>query len=318
MIRAIFAYKLFEKMLGRRILRIKVFKTIYSLSENQSLTFKEASQQFDKSCEATRDLYLFLLALPAAVTAEASARIEAARNKFNPTAEERNPNMRFVNNGVARILAEDPDFNKIISKKKLSWDQCDVLIRHLYENLRSRDYFAEYMNAPSAGIAEDAKLWVRFFEEELVDNRELEDIMEDMCIWWNDDLGYALTWDCRTVEALGRGGRWSMPELYLSEQCKDQGMDDDREFAAGLLREAHAGFEKYCSDVAACTLKWDRSRICATDLALIVCGLAEAKAFPGTPRKVIINEYVELSKFYSTPESRGFVNGILDKLINRL
>lgn len=318
MIRAIFAYKLFEKMLGRRILRIKVFKTIYSLSENPSLSFKDARQQLDKSCEATRDLYLFMLSLPAAVTAEASARIEAARNKFNPTAEERNPNMRFVENGIARILSEDPDFNKVISKKKLSWDQYDVLIRHLYASLKTKDYYAEYMNAPQTGIAEDAGLWTRFYEEELVDNRELEDILEDLCIWWNDDLAYALTWDCRTMDVLGKGGRWSMPELYLSEQCREQRMDDDRAFAADLLREAHAGFEKYCSDVAGCTLKWDRNRICATDLALIVCGLAEAKAFPGTPRKVIINEYVEISKFYSTPESRGFVNGILDKLINRL
>lgn len=304
-------------MLGRRILRIKAFKAVYSFVENPTMTLKDAQSQLDKSCEATRDLYLFMLTLPAAVTAEARARIEAASRKFNPTEEERNPNMRFAQNAVAAQLAGDIDLEKIVSKKKLSWEQYDVLIRHLYESLRSRDWFKEYMSAPENSIKEDAALWVRFFEEELVDNKELEDILEDLNIWWNDDLAYALTWDCRAVEDLARGRRWSMPELYQSEMRKDASLEDDRAFVHGVLAQAVKGYERYVQKVSERTPKWDSGRICTTDLALIISGLAESEAFPDTPAKVVINEYVEISKFYSTPDSRAFVNGILDKLIEK-
>lgn len=304
-------------MLGRRILRIKAFKTVYSFAENPSMSLKEARRQLDLSCEATRDLYLLMLSLPGAVTREAQDRIAAARSKFHPTEEERNPNLKFANNRIAAILEEDPDFTKIIQKKKFSWDQCDVLLRHLYDNLRGRDYFKEYMSSPESGIKEDAALWTRFFEEELVDNADLEPILEDMNIWWNDDLAYALTWVCKTMGELAKGRSWSMPGLYVSDMRNEPGVEDDSLFVHRLVEKAVSGFERYCEMIAGRTPKWDGSRICTTDLVLIACGLAESEAFPGTPAKIIINEYVEISKFYSTPESRAFVNGILDKLIDK-
>ena len=110
-------------MLNRRILRIKVFKTLYCYAENPGMTLKEAEAQLEIACESTRDLYLFLLALAGPLTGEARARIEAARAKFNPTAEERNPKLKFVENRIAPLLGQDPDFSKIISRKKFSWDQ---------------------------------------------------------------------------------------------------------------------------------------------------------------------------------------------------
>lgn len=112
-------------MLNRRILRIKAFKELYSYAENPSMTLKEAEAELSRSCEATRDLYLYMMALIGPLTKEASDRIESRRNKFNPTEEERNPNMRFVQNGVAAALAADVDFVKLLSRKKLSWDQND-------------------------------------------------------------------------------------------------------------------------------------------------------------------------------------------------
>lgn len=300
-------------MLGRRILRIKAFKAVYSFAENTSASLEDVRKQMDLSCEAVRDLYLFMLQLPGVLTAEAASRIEAAKTKFNPSEEERNPNMRFVRNSIASALSSDPDFRKISDKKKLSWDQYDVLVRHLYDSLRKKPWFKSYMSAEESGPRDDAKLFVKFFEEELVDNAELSDILEDLNVWWNDDLAYALTWDCRAVEDLAAGRRWAMPELYLSDV--KEGFDDDRDFVRRLLRTAVTGYEDYVSLISKNTPKWDSGRICMTDLALIVCGLAEAKAFPGTPVNVIINEYVEISKYYSTPESRAFVNGILDKLL---
>lgn len=302
-------------MLNRRILRIKAFKVIYSLTENPSMSLKEGQKLLERSCEATRDLYLFLLALIPALTEEARNRIGAAKGKFNPSEEEKHPNMKFAENRLAPLFSEDPDFTRLLSRKKLSWQQYDVLLRHLYDALKGRGYYSGYMDSGKDSLKEDASLWKSFYENELEDNEELEKILEDLSVWWGDDLGYALIWCCRSMEELGRSGRWDLPPLYMSEiNAKEE---SDRDFVSKLLRKSFAGYSRYVAEVGKITPQWDLGRICATDLALIVAGLAEAETFPDIPKKVTINEYVEISKYYSTPESRAFVNGILDKLIDK-
>ena len=173
-------------MLNRRILRVKAFKTIYCYAENRTMSLKDAEALLELSCEATRDLYLFLLSIVGPLTREAVERITAAKSKFKPSEEERNPNMRFATNRIAAILEGDPDFQKIVSKKKLSWENYDVLLRNLYESVRERDYFKKYMSAPETGEAQalkaDAQLWCKIFENEFEDNSALEDILEELSI----------------------------------------------------------------------------------------------------------------------------------------
>ena len=305
-------------MLNRRILRIKAFKVLYSYAENPSMDLKEAQRQLRLSCEATRDLYLFLLALVRPLTEEAAARIEAARTKFNPTEEERNPNLRFVRNRIAPLLSDDPDFSKIVSRRKLSWDQYDAFLRKLYESVRSKDWFKAYLESDDDSLAADAALFTRIFEEELEDNEDLEAILEDLSIYWNDDLAYALTCCCRTLDSLAAGERWSLPPLYMSEMSAREGMDSDKRFVTELLRAAYTGYDKYFEKIAAAVPKWDKDRLFTIDIVLVICGLAEAKAFPEIPLKVTINEYVDISKYYSTPKSRSFVNGILDGILQEM
>lgn len=302
-------------MLNRRILRIKAFKTVYALAENPEMTKAEALSQLEASCQSTRDLYLFMLALVPALTQEAKDRIEAARAKFHPTEEEKHPNMKFAENAIAPLLAEDPDFRKIVEKKKLGWDQYDAFLWHLYDEVKASDYFAAYMADPERSIESDARLWVSIFENALVDNKELEEIIESLSIWWNDDLAYSLTYCCHTVGDLASGKRWVMPELYLSQMPGQEGKESDRDFVVNIVSRAVLDYRKSVAKIAELTPKWDIGRICTTDLALIVTGMAEAAAFPAMAPKIIMNEYVEISKFYSTPESKAFVNGLLDKLI---
>ena len=306
---------LFESMLNRRILRSKAFKAVFCYAENPGLSLKDTQAFLETSCESTRDLYLFMLSIVGPLTAEAQSRICAAMQKFNPTEEERNPNLKFVENKITPLLEQDPDFNKLIAKKKLSWAQYDVLLRHLYESIRQRNYFKEYLAREERSIQEDAKLWVRIFENEFEDNAELAEILEDLSIYWNDDLGYVLSWCRKTMYALGEGKVWSLPALYNSDLPGNEAMQSDKLFVFNLVRAAYANFDKFCEQVAELTPKWNRDRLCTTDL--IVCGMAESVSEPNTPVKIIINEYVELSKSYSTPDSSGFVNGLLDKLINK-
>ena len=135
-------------MLNRRILRIKAFKVLYSYAENRTMTLQEALAELDTSCEATRDLYLYMLSIAGPLTAEAARRTEAASRKFNPTEEELHPNLKFVRNALAPLLAEDPDFQKLLERKKLSWDQDDALVNQLYETLVTRPYYAAYLADP--------------------------------------------------------------------------------------------------------------------------------------------------------------------------
>ena len=304
-------------MLNRRILRIKAFKTLYSFAENPAMTIKEAGKQLETSCEAARDLYLMMMALIPALTAEAFSRIDAARKKFNPTEQEKFPNLKFVSNAPAAMLGADPDFQKLLSKKKISWEQYDVFLRQLYENVRETDYFKEYLETPGHSFKEDADLFVKIFERELVDDSALEEILEDLSIYWNDDLAYSLTCCCRSLAQMTTEGRWSFPPLYMSDMNTGAPAKvSDSKFVHGILEAAVAGFPRYSQMVSECVPQWDKDRLFVTDVCLIALGLAEQEKFGSDidPR-VTINEYVEISKYYSTRKSSSFVNSLLDKLL---
>lgn len=305
-------------MLNRRILRIKAFKVLYSSVLADNMTLAHAESQLDASCEAARDLYVYMLGIVSPLTQVARERIEAAKAKFNPTEEEINPNMKFADNALAKLLDEDPDFIKLFNKKKFSWQQYDLFLKKVMSSVVTKPYYEEYMSSPKAGLAEDCKLFTKIFEEEFVDSEELEKILEDKSLYWNDDLAYSLTWCCKTLKSLSKGERWQLPALYQSEMMTGTDVESDKLFVRRLLQASFAGFEKYSAMVAESVTGWEKERLFSTDVVLIVMGLAEAVTFPTIPVKVTINEYVEISKFYGTPKSRSFVNGILDRLIQTL
>ena len=305
-------------MLNRRILRIKDYKVLYSNALSCNMTLSEAESQLDMACEATRDLYLFMMGMVSPLTKVAAERIEAARSKFNPTEQERNPNMKFVENSLAKLLDEDVDFQKIFAKKKFSWAQYDLLIKKIMTSVASKDYYAKYMASPVRSLAEDCKLFTRIYEEELDDCQELAQILEDKSIYWNDDLGYALTWCCRTFKTLASGTPWKLPPLYQSDMMQGSDVESDSLFVKRLLRSAFAGYDRYAQMVYDSVQGWEKDRLFLSDVVLVVMGLAEAVTFPQIPLKVTINEYVEIAKFFGTPKSGAFVNGLLDKIAQKM
>lgn len=315
----VYLRKILDKnMLNRRILRIKAFKVLYSSVLAGNMSLSEAETQLELSCEATRDLYIYMLGMVSPLTKIARDRIQAAKAKFNPTEEERNPNMKFADNALAALLDADEDFQKIFKKRKFDWSQYDLVLKKIMTSVASKEYYAEYMASPKTSLAEDCRLFTRIFEEELVDCEELEMILEDKSLYWSDDLAYSLTWCCKTFKNLAKGEGWSLLPLYQSEMLKGEGVESDKFFVRKLLQASFAGYERYSAMVAEAVTGWEKERLFSTDVVLIAMGLAEAANFPTIPVKVTMNEYVELSKFYGTPKSRSFVNGLLDKLIQQL
>ncbi|MBR6247112.1 MAG: hypothetical protein IKR15_07140 [Bacteroidales bacterium] len=309
-------------MLGRRILRIKAFKVIYSYAVTGNMTLAQAKKQFDDSLEATRDLYLFMLSMVSPLTRVAAERLEARRQKFNPSEEDLNPNDKFATNALARLLDEDIDFQKIIAKKKFSWDQYDIVLKTILDSLAQKKYFSKYMENPARSLAEDCSLFTRIFEEELSDLDSLRDLLEEKSLYWYDDLEYALTQCCKTFESLARGGRWRLPELYLSDEIlrrkPSADVSSDSDFAHKLLAAAFTGYEKVFEKVVAAVPDWDSDRLFLTDIAIIDLGVAEHKTFPDIPLDVTLSEWVEISKDFCSPKSRQFVNSLMDKIIKEI
>jgi N utilization substance protein B len=282
------------------------------------MSLSQAESQLELSCEATRDLYIYMLGIISPLTKIAKDRIEAAKAKFNPTEEEKNPNMKFAENALAALLDSDQDFQKVFKKKKFDWSQYDLLLKKIMTSVASKDYFAEYMASENRSLAEDCKLFTRIYEEEFEDCVELEKLLEDKSLYWNDDLAYSLTWCCKTLKNISKGEKWSLIPLYQSEMLKGEGVESDKFFVRKLLQASFAGYEKYSAMVAESVTGWEKERLFSTDIVLIAMGLAESVSFPTIPVKVTMNEYVEISKFYGTPKSRSFVNGLLDKLVQQL
>ena len=232
-------------MLNRRILRIKAFKVLYSNAIADNMSLAQAQSLLDVACEATRDLYIYMLGIVSPLTKIARDRIESAKGKFNPTEEDLNPNMKFADNALAKLLDADVDFQKVISKKKLSWDQYDIFLKKVMNSIASKEYFAEYMASPSASLKEDCRLFTRIFEEEFVDSEDLEKILEDKSLYWIDALPYALTWCCKTLKSFENGEAWKMLPLYQSELLEGPDVESDLAFVRKLLQAAFAGYDRY-------------------------------------------------------------------------
>ena len=298
-------------MLNRRLIRIKVFKVLYSCISSGSNSFAEAEKNMHSSCEKTLDLYSFMLNAAVALKQVADAKIETGMRKFNPTEEERNPNLKCSQNKVSEFLLGNKIFTKYCEEHSLSWNgDLALFVKKLFASISEKEYFKEYMEKESRSLEEDCALFTRIFEEEFEDNEDLESFLEDMSIYWIDDLGYVLNTIIRNLELLKKSSRMPMPGIFMKE--------DDKEYAFNLLKFSLANYSKYMDIIQENIANWDPERVVTTDLVLIEEGLAEAIGFPNIPVKVTINEYVEISKYYSTHNSKIFVNGLLDRIIQKM
>lgn len=297
-------------MLTRRLIRVKVFKELFGKVASGSDSLMQAEKELIASCNKTVELYCLLLQLPQALRKVAQAKIEAGLSKFHPTAEEANPNRKFVENKFIDILANDDAFNATCRKKGLTWGDYDSFIRKLFASVAASDYYKEYMASPDRSMQDDINLVKKIYEEELEDNEILEDLLEEMSLYWMDDVAYVVNVILKNIPQIAKKGAVSIPETFLK--------DDDREYALKLLTRSMVNYDEYTELVSGMAPNWDLDRLVATDLALIVMGITEAVTFESIPLKVTINEFVDISKYYSTPNSKVFVNGMLDRILQQM
>lgn len=297
-------------MISRRLIRIKAFKALFAYENSGSTSVDAAEKNLVEACDKVKDLYYFLLNISSSLVDVASDRIAAGMKKFHPTQQEAHPNLKFVNNAFASLLSSDPEFGRYCQKHGLGWGEYDAFVRRVYNSIITKDYYKNYMESGISSFEEDCDLFSCIFQDEFEDNEELASILEDMSLLWIDDLAYALNVIIANIEITKRKHSIVHPATFLKEE--------DKEYALRLLGESILHYDEYISLISRNLPNWKSERLVPADAALIVLGLAEAVTFPTIPVKVTINEYVEISKYYSTPNSRIFVNGVLDKLIQEM
>lgn len=298
-------------MLSRRLLRIKVVKALYAHFKSESDSLITSEKNLTASVDKTYDLYNQMLWLIVDVMRYASARIDLARTKKLPTWEDLHPNTRFIDNLVIHQIEGSEKLTSYLERKSLGWVRYPELIKSLYDSMVRSDYYKAYMAAADSSYNDDRKLVEDFYLNEVNDNDLLEDVVEEQSAFWADDVDFALILTMKTIEACRKG----QPDLPISSKFKNE---DDREFYKELFRKAVVNYGEYLGYIERFTQNWDVDRIAFMDNVIMATAIAELTGFESIPVKVTLDEYIEISKYYSTPGSSHFINGVLDKVINVL
>lgn len=300
-------------MLSRRLLRIKTVKALYSHFTSEEESIARSEKELAHSIERCYDLYPLLLRLPVEVSAAAADRIEIGRNKMIPTAEDLNPNLRFVENRVIALLDKSPVLNNALESRKLAWnsEQQHQVVRKLFDELTATPYYKRYMEAAGSDFGADRKVVAELLTRQVEDNDALETALEEISMFWVDDIAYSLGVAIRTIGALTPASA----DIELLAPYKN---DEDRTYAAELFRAAVTHRDEYFKYIDDFTENWDFDRIAFMDKVIMLAAIAELVEFPTIPVKVTLDEFIEISKYYSTPGSSVFVNGILDRVVAHL
>lgn len=297
-------------MINRLLIRIKTVQLTYAcLQSNEPRMY--ADEHLTEAVEASQKLYNYLLALVVKVTDYRRKQLEAAKNKFYPTKEERNPNTRFVDNQVAKMISERSEVLDYCEENQLTNDFDTELYRTILEALSQTETYKHYMESPTAPtLEEDKALWLEVMNTIIPQCEKLDEVLEERNIFWNDDLTTVLKAVVRTIERL-------KPSTTMIKAGKTFTREEDRQFALDLF---HYSLDEYYDNVRLIDTiapNWEAERMAMMDKVVMACALSEIKHFTDIASAISINEYVELSKHYCSNNSSRFINGILDKVVKQ-
>lgn len=297
-------------MLTRRHIRVKVLQSIYAFNQSEHPDLDKQEKFLFYSIDQMLDLYLLMLQLMVEMRNHAENYLAISQKKHLATAEEKNPSRRFIENKLLLLIEGNSAFSEVIKKKKLNyWAQDTEYVAILFNSLREQDWYSDYLALEKTTYQEDQSFIVRVFKEVIAPNDKFYDYLEDKRLTWIDDFPIVNT---AMVKMLGKLSEKNVATVLIPDLYKDA---DDREFALQLLRKVILNDEKLSSEIEGKTPNWDKERIAEIDMITLKMGIAEFLYFPSIPVRASINEYLEISKEYSTPKSSIFINGILDKLV---
>lgn len=297
-------------MLSRRLLRIKVAKNLYAHLKSGSTNLMVSEKNLIASIDKAYDLYLQMMSLIVDVARYAENRIEIAKQKKLPTYEDLNPNRRFVDNAVINLITNAESVSDAIATRKLSWSHYPDTVKEIYNRMIESDYYKSYMSASICTFTDDKK-FVEAFYTSLEEDEALANTLDEISLLWNDDLSFALYMVIRTVSSI----KQSHTDIKLLPKFKSE---EDLDFACTLFRKSLVQYEDNQDIVDKYTSNWDVERIAFMDNLIISIAIAELTNFESIPVKVTLDEWIDIAKYYSSPTSSNFVNGVLDKIVAEL
>jgi N utilization substance protein B len=299
-------------MLNRRHLRIKILHVLFGHYQDEDRDPKRSRQALDQSTHKMQELYLLLLDMIGSMQILAIERIEAGYKKQLPSPEDLNPNTKFVTNKPLRVLANSENLRRACDAHGVGWANRQKLLKAIFKALLDHEEYTDYMASDERDFQVDRESLVRMFRKHMVNFDIFQDMLEEESIFWVDDLDLAASMAIKTIKTIKEGDE----EVELLPLWRDD--DDDKAFMEDLFTQTLALGEESEAHIKEGAQNWELERIATTDRILMKMALAEARTFESIPLKVTLNEYIELSKYYSTPKSHGFINGILDQLFTKL
>jgi N utilization substance protein B len=304
-------------MLYRRHLRIKALQSLYAYYSGGQEDIVTGEKQLLTSINKVYELFVYQLSFLHELKRFASNLNEDRKKKFFPSEEELNPNLKFINNKVLEHLANNNDLAKKEVLYKINWADDQDMIRNFYHKLNDADFFKIYMENDKFSMEEDKKLIIKIVDRVMASDEVLNSFYSEKSVYFVDGLDLVNILLIKFTDTIGKKSNefTPLPPLLKTE---NDAINTDLQFVRKLYRKVIVNNKANDEIIKPKTINWEYDRIPVLDLILIKMAITEFEYMDEVPVKVTLNEYIELSKYFSITKSRTFVNGILDKLITEL
>ena len=285
-------------------------QTIYAMHQNGSDNLESQEKFLFYSIDSIQDLYLIMVSSLIELAKKEKVFLHLSSQKHLATSEERNPNTKFINNSIFKLLEDNNSLSIALENRKINnWNIHDDYIQLLLTSLKESKLYDKYMSNPTVSFEEDKQFVIDLFTDIIVPNEKLYEYLEDDKLTWIDDIPVVNTQIVKQLKVIksAEDESFRVPKLF-----KDA---DDKDFAKDLFRKTVLNEKELAKEFDSKTPNWDMDRIAEMDTIILKMAICELLKFPSIPVKVTLNEYLELAKEYSTPKSSIFINGILDNLV---
>lgn len=301
-------------MINRVLIRTKVVQNLYSyMLTRPERTLANALKDLNTCLDKTYELYHYLMRLPVELTHIQEVRIDEARNKYLPTEEERNPNLKFVNNRLVNALATNEQLQQFAQEHTVTWNDDPIFERLMLDKVIKSELYNDYMADDEDNMTADSLLWQQLIKQVILPDENMADAIEQRSLYWTeDDMELIGQFVCKTFRRIADGEEDVVLPMYKDEEDSDFAKEL---FSATvtLMPESNALIDELLLDS-----RWDKDRIVLMDRIIMCAAIAELRTFYKIPTAVTLNEYIELAKNFSTPTSGKFVNGILNNAVKEL
>ena len=299
-------------MINRILIRIRIIQIVYAWYQNRDKDLRQVERELLLGLQKSYDLYYYLLKLMIEVSDMYEMRVNTKMNKFLPTDEDLNPKMHLINNQFISQLRNNKMFVTYIAERPMSWESNNNFVKKLLDTILDSDTYKEYIELEKPTYEEDKEFFRKIFRTLIQRNEELDDILEDESIFWNDDIEIVQSFVLKTIKQFNKSEGEDQALLPMFNDS------EDREYATKLLYETLSNGKEYREQITRHAKNWDFERIAFMDVIIMQVAMAELYSFPSIPIRVTLNEYIDLAKSYSTPKSSTFINGILDAIVTEM